>query len=98
MFNPGIAIIAKQKKIICRFRDVNATTPSFAIDPFVLGLRNGLAFKRLVDRSVLVEASPNLFYLDEARSDIYHANRRRIALVLMAVLLVVFTIFCFFAW
>ena len=98
MFNPGIAIIAKQKKIIRRFKDVNATTPQLAIDPFVLGLKNGLVFKRLVDRSVLVEANPNLFYLDEERADIYRANRRKVALVLMAVLLVIFAVFCFIAW
>jgi len=98
MFNPGIEVIAKQKKIIGRFQTANATTPERAIDPFILGLKNNRIFRKLVSRRILVEVSSSLFYLDELRAKVYRVTRRRIAFGIMIVLLVAFTVFCIIAW
>ncbi len=98
MFNPGIAVIAKQKKIIRRFKNIDATTPERAIDPFVLGLKNGIIFRRLVGRGILIEASPSLFYLDEQQAEVFSALRRRVAFGVMIVLSVIVTVICVFAW
>lgn len=89
MFNPAIAIIAKRKKIIRQFRAANATVPERAIDPFILGLCHGFVFRKLVVRGILIETTRNLFYLDEAREQIYRESRRKMGLVMMAVILVV---------
>ncbi len=53
------------------------------------GLSRGPVFMRLVAKRILIEASPNLFYLDEVRAQIHATGRRTIALVLWAVILVV---------
>jgi len=97
MFNPAIAAVAKRNKIIRRFRAANATVPERAIDPFILGLRHGLVFKKLVVRGILVETTRNLFYLDEARELTFNASRRKITLLLLAILLVALTLHLYFS-
>jgi len=88
MFNSAIAIVAKRKRIIRQFRAANATVPERAIDPFILGLSQGLVFRKLVVRGILIETTRNLFYLDEAREQTYRESRRKMGLVMMAVILV----------
>ena len=89
MFNPLAAIVAKQSKMASRFRNANATNPARAMDPIILGLSRGPVFTRLVAKRILIEASPNLFYLDEVRAQIHTTGRRTIALIFWAVILVV---------
>ncbi len=48
-------------------------------------------------RGILVETTRNLFYLDEARELTFNASRRKITLLLLAILLVALTLHLYFS-
>ena len=80
-------IIAKQKHIVDAFRRAGATSASSAVAPAAIGASEGLAFRKLREHTVLREASPGRFYLDESSWQALSAMRRRLALAALLVLL-----------
>ena len=89
------AIIAKEKHIVEAYRAAHALTPSDGASPDTLGVHDGIALRRLKERAVLRDAGSGRLYLDNASWEALRALRRRLALVmtLVAVLMVLITIF-----
>jgi hypothetical protein len=80
------AVIQRQEReIVDTFRGVGAISPNRARDPEELGLRHHLAFERLVRRAVLRDAGDGKYYLDEPSWNALRSLRRRIAIVMLLV-------------
>jgi hypothetical protein len=78
-------IVARQNKLIRRFREAGATAPNFARSPEDLGCRNSWLFRRLVTRGVFVETKPGRYYVDETAADNFVRVRRAKALGMLAI-------------
>lgn len=82
-------IAAKEREIAECFREAGATSPMLARTINDLGVRNNVAFRRLRRHEAIREASSGLFYLDEPVWTAVRRTRRRLALVVMAIALVI---------
>lgn len=82
------AILAKEKHIVAAFRSAQATSPEAAAAPGDLGVSERVAFRRLREQGVLREARAALFYVDEARWAALEARRRKLAMIVLAILIV----------
>jgi hypothetical protein len=80
-------IIRKEKEIVAEFLRAGATAPGAATTPGALGVHEGLAFHKLRNRAVLREAAPGSFYLDQPSWDALNRLRRRIAVVMLLIVL-----------
>jgi hypothetical protein len=80
-------IVARQNKLIRRFREAGATAPEFAQLPEDLGCRNSWIFRRLITRGVIVETKPGRYYVDEIAADNFMRLRRAKALGMLAIVL-----------
>jgi hypothetical protein len=78
-------IIRKQKELVAHFRSVGAVTPAKAQSPDALGVDTRIAWSSLKRRSVIREAEPGQFYLDEGAWDALRVRRRRLAKVMFVV-------------
>jgi len=89
------AIIIREKHIIEAFRSAGATSPGAAVNPDALGVHQRIAFRKLKAGAALREAGPGLFYLDEPSWEAMRSFRRRIALVigLLVLLMAVLAMF-----
>jgi hypothetical protein len=87
------AIIHKEKEIVANFRAANALTPAAARTPASLGVPEGLAFRRLRGHAVLREAEGGRLYLDEPSWQALRAIRRRMAMVMMTLVVVLGGVF-----
>ena len=92
----GAAVIAilrlKERQVVDDFRAAGAVSPSTAQSYAAIGLGDTLAIKRLHNRAVIREASPGLYYLDEEVLAAVRRTRRRLATVLLTVVVVLFAI------
>jgi hypothetical protein len=92
----GAAIIAvlrmKEREVVDDFRAAGALSPSTAQSYTAIGLGDSLALKRLHSRAIIREASPGLYYLDEEVLTAVRRVRRRIAVVLLMVVLTLFAV------
>ncbi|HNW97848.1 MAG TPA: hypothetical protein PKK00_05505 [Bacteroidales bacterium] len=86
------AIAIKIKKIVARFRELNATTPDNAVSIESAGFHKSRIFSRLINRGVLVETNPDKFYLDELA---YLKQRHRRLIILLSLLIIVTVILLF---
>jgi hypothetical protein len=87
MSAPFVAIlIRKQHDVVDAFRGADATSPSRALPLHVLGVDDGVSFRRLFANQVIREARPGAFYLDEPGLSALQSLRRRIALMLVTLL------------
>lgn len=82
-------LIRKEREIVDVYRSVGATAPDTARGPDDLGVHRHVAFNRLVARGVLREASGGRYYLDEPTWNALRRLRRRMALVVTAVAILV---------
>ena len=83
------AVIQRQEReIVNTFRGAGAISPNRARDPDELGVTHHLAFDRLVRRAVLREAGDGKYYLDEPSWNALRSLRRRIAIVMLIVVVV----------
>ena len=83
------AIHRKEREVREDFQAAGATQPISACSLADLRLDESMTLRRLMNRSIVREASPGLFYWDE---DVYRsvrAMRRRMAFLLMTVVLIV---------
>ncbi len=89
-------IVHKEKEIVAIFRDAAALTPASAKTPVMLGVHEGIAFRRLRGRAVLREAGQGRLYLDEPSWEALSAMRQRLAIMMIS-LVVVLGLFAFLA-
>jgi len=85
-------IVAKERQIVDAFRDVGATSVVTALPLDQVGVDENVGFRRLRMHEVIRESAPGRFYLDEGVWTAVRNTRRRLALILalIAVLLVAF--------
>jgi hypothetical protein len=87
----AIAIMRmKEREVVDDFRAAGALTPSTAQSYTAMGFGESRAVKRLHDSAVIRQAAPGLFYLDEEVWIAVRRNRRRRALMIGAVLALIF--------
>jgi len=80
----------KEREVVDDFRAAGALTPSTAQSYAGMGFGQTRAIKRLHDSAVIREASPGLYYLDEEVWTAVRRNRRRRALMIGSVLVLIF--------
>lgn len=74
-------LLIRMKRIVQAFRRANATHPGRAIIPSEHGVREGLAFRRLVQRGVLVTVNAQRYYMNEDAEARYRKQRQRVVLI-----------------
>lgn len=82
-------IVRKQRDIVEVFQGARATSPEMARDPNDLGIDDSLIFRGLVRRAVLRDAGGGRYYVDELSWNAMTNNRRRVALVVAGIVLLV---------
>ena len=80
----------KEREVRDDFIRAEATMPVSAKSLADIGIGESMAVKRLMRRSIIREAAPGLFYFDEEVYTSVRAMRRRMALVMLVTLLLVF--------
>jgi len=76
------AVMHKQREIVTAFRAAGATSAANGKTSSALGIREGHAFRRLRQRSVLRAAANGGLYLDVPAWEALRVLRRRLALIL----------------
>jgi hypothetical protein len=79
----------REMEVVDDFRATGALSPSTAQSYTAIGLGESLALRRLRDRAVIREAAPGAYYLDEEVWAAVRRTRRRIATVILSILVVV---------
>ncbi len=92
MISPAPMIIAKTRRIFRRFEDADATSPRNARTLEELNLRHGLIIRRLLRKEVIVEASPQRYYLNREHL-LNYENSRKIRMKTVLVVIAVIVIF-----
>ena len=89
----GAVVIAitkrKEREVRDAFRSAGAITPANAMSLESIGIEETMAVKRLKKRAVIREAGPGLFYFDEDVWEAVSAMRKRMALFLVATLVLI---------
>lgn len=87
----AIAIMRmKEREVVDDFRAAGALTPSTAQSYTAMGFGESRAVKRLHREAVIREASPGIYYLDEEVWNAVRSNRRRRALMVGSLLVLIF--------
>jgi hypothetical protein len=90
----GAAVIAimrrREREVVDDFRAAGATSPGTAQSYTAVGIGESMALKRLHDRAVIREAAPGIYYLDEEVWTAVRRIRRRIAMVMLAIVILLF--------
>ena len=85
----------KEREVRDAFRDARALNPASAMSLDAIGIGETNAVKRLKRRAVIREAGPGLFYFDEDVWQAVRAMRRRMAILLLVSMLIVFLLFAY---
>lgn len=89
----GAAAVAvmrkKERDVRDAFRSAGAMTPANAMSLESIGIEETMAVRRLKRRAIIREAAPGLFYFDEDVWESVNAMRRRMALLMIAALILV---------
>lgn len=87
----GIAagVVRKQKQIVDAFLAAGATSPEHAATAAALGIHEGLAFRVLCRHAILREVAERRLYLDEPIWEAHRWKRRRLAVAIPAIFLLV---------
>jgi hypothetical protein len=99
-FSPAPIIVAKTRRIFRRFEDAGATSPGNARTIEELDLYHGLIFSRLLKQGVIIEATPQRYYLNRENLLDYSERRKfrkTIILAIFAILVIIGVIYSFFA-
>lgn len=81
-------IVAKERRIVERFRDAGATSPLLARTAQDVGIYEDIGFRRLRSHEVIREANPGFFYLDEGVWAAVRRTRMQLVLCLGAIVMV----------
>ena len=79
-----------EHEVVDDFRAAGAISPATAQSYTAVGLGHSRAVSRLHNRAVIREAAPGLFYLDEEVWAAVRRTRRRLAIVMLSIVLVLF--------
>jgi hypothetical protein len=85
-------LIRKEKEIVTAFRDHRATSPDHGISVDEAGIHDGFALRRLRDHAVIRDAGAGRYYLDEPVWAAHSRMRRRVALLALALIALLFVI------
>ena len=81
------AVIAiREREVVSAFRDVGATALVSAVTLDQVGVDRNVGFRRLRRHEVIREATPGRYYLDEGVWTAVRRTRRRLVLILFAIL------------
>ncbi|MFN2604224.1 MAG: hypothetical protein ABR582_15905 [Gemmatimonadaceae bacterium] len=86
---PAIAVVIrrKEREVVDDFRRAGAISPSTAKSLADVGLEDSWPVRRLQRRAVIREPEPGVMYLDEEVWQAVRRTRRRVAAVLLTILL-----------
>lgn len=84
----AVIVARRDRETVDAFRRAGAVTAERAQPLYALGLTESHAVARLRRRAVLREASPGAWYLDEPTWEAARCTRRRLALALIAIALI----------
>jgi hypothetical protein len=87
----AVAIMRRrEREVVDDFRSAGAISPATAQSYNAIGLGESLALRRLHDRAVIRESAPGLWYLDEEVWTAVRRTRRRVALAMVTIVLLLF--------
>ena len=86
MAGAAAIIIRREKELVAHFRRMKALTPGTAQSTNALQVDENVAFRILRERAVIREAGTGLYYLDEASWEASVRMRRRMAFIVIAVI------------
>lgn len=87
----AIAIMRRrEREVVDDFRVAGAISPATAQSYNALGLGESTALRRLHDRAVIRESAPGMWYLDEEVWTAVRLTRRRLAIVALSIVLLLF--------
>ncbi|MFI5236147.1 MAG: hypothetical protein ACHQXA_10585 [Gemmatimonadales bacterium] len=81
-------IVRKEKEIVSVFRQAGVTSVATARSSEMLGLQERVAWRLLIDHAVIRPGAPGTWYLDEPSWEAFRRMRRRMALVILAIVLI----------
>lgn len=84
-----LIVAVNVRKNINRFRNTGTTTPQASKTTEELNIRRSLIFHRLLWRKVIIEASPDRFYLNEENLAEYIKTKRFLVLTIFAILILI---------
>ena len=86
----AVAVMRKKERDVRdAFQSAGAMTPANAMSLESVGIEETMAVKRLKRRAVIREAAPGLFYFDEDVWESVNAMRRRMAILMLAAVILV---------
>lgn len=88
-------VIAKEKDLVAHFRRAGALSPATAKSVADLGVDTRLAWSILEGRAIIREAGEGLYYLDEPAWVAHQERRRRIAIVMLVIVLALLAVSTF---
>jgi hypothetical protein len=80
-----VFLIARQNRLLRRFRAAGAIRPAYACSLHQLGLRDRRVLESLVGRGVFAAVEGDRFYLVPGNAELFLRQRRSAALVALAV-------------
>jgi hypothetical protein len=83
------AILAKERRMVSRFRAAGASSPAQARTLDELGISRGIILRRLRERAVIRDAGGQRYYLDEPSWAAVRRSRRRAIHVAWVIALIV---------
>lgn len=89
MATAAAVMLHKEKDVVAAFQRAGATAPGSARTLQSLELDEGLAVERLKRRAVLRNGEPGTYYLDEPSWEALRGIRRRMALAMLLVVIIV---------
>ncbi|MEO8200952.1 MAG: hypothetical protein ABI679_10560 [Gemmatimonadota bacterium] len=82
-------IVRKERELVEQFQQARATSAETAQSLTQLGVHDeGVAWRRLTRRAVVREGKPGLYYLDEPSWTALRFIRRRLAIVMVSLVIV----------
>jgi hypothetical protein len=88
-------MVRKQNEIVAAFQAAGATTRDRATTAAALGIHEGIAFRILCRHEILRKVDSERLYLDEPRWEAHQTKRRRLA-VIIPVIFVLVSVAAFF--
>jgi hypothetical protein len=91
---PFPAIIAiKVHKILERFKQHGAVTPDSALPLEKIGVSKRLVLQRLIRRGVIMEVTPDKYYLNKENLAVYNRNRRTRAAIVVVFIIIALVLY-----
>lgn len=91
-------IVIRRKRLVPAFREARANDPSRAVTLAQLGQRRSWIFDHMAAPGVFIAGGNGRYFMDEQVGETFLAARRRRALIITAVLLLVFAVIRLLGW